>query len=151
MDDLRSRITNRVQLTTDGHKAYLNAVEETFGTDVDYAMLVKLYGDAPGSAKGRYSPAECTGAIKTPIGGAPDPKHVSTGYAERQKPHHADGDAPLHPPDQGILQKVGKPRPHGRALHRLVQLGSHPQDAARDAGHGGKVDRSAHGSRRSLP
>jgi len=84
MDDVRSRLANRVQLTTDGHKAYLNAVEEAFGSDVDYAQLVKLYGAAPESFTGRYSPAECTGIIKTRIEGAPDPEHVSTSYVERQ-------------------------------------------------------------------
>ena len=65
------------------HKAYLGAVEGAFGSDIDYAMLVKMYGTAPDSAKGRYSPAECTGARKTWIEGDPDPKHVSTSYAER--------------------------------------------------------------------
>jgi len=84
MDDLRSRIENRVQLTTDGHKAYLEAVEGAFGGDVDYAQLVKLYGDVPDSMKGRYSPAECTGIRKTAIEGDPDMKHVSTSYVERQ-------------------------------------------------------------------
>lgn len=84
MDDLASRLANRVQLTSDGHKAYLEAVEGAFGGDVDYAMLVKLYGAAPDSSKGRYSPAECIGARKERIEGSPDPKHVSTSYAERQ-------------------------------------------------------------------
>ncbi|MGD9866720.1 MAG: IS1 family transposase [Hyphomicrobiales bacterium] len=84
MDDLRSRLANRVQLTSDGHAAYLEAVEGAFGGDIDYAMLVKLYGAAPESAKGRYSPAECVGARKTRIEGNPDPRHVSTSYAERQ-------------------------------------------------------------------
>lgn len=84
MDDLRSRLANRVQLTSDGHKAYFEAVEGAFGGDVDYAMLVKLYGTAPESAKGRYSPAECIGARKERVEGNPDPKHVSTSYAERQ-------------------------------------------------------------------
>ncbi len=84
MDDLKDRLANRVQLTTDGHKAYLEAVEDTFGADVDYAMLVKLYGDVPEVAKGRYSPAECTGIKKTRIEGRPDPAHVSTSYVERQ-------------------------------------------------------------------
>jgi IS1 family transposase len=83
MDDLASRLANRVQLTSDGHKAYLEAVEGAFGGDIDYAMLVKLYGLAPESAKGRYSPAECIGAYKERIEGDPDPKHVSTSYAER--------------------------------------------------------------------
>jgi IS1 family transposase len=84
MDDLRQRLANRVQLTTDGHKAYLNAVEEAFGDDIDYAMLVKLYGEAPESHKGRYSPAECVGTRKTRITGNPDRAHVSTSYVERQ-------------------------------------------------------------------
>jgi IS1 family transposase len=84
MDDLRSRLANRVQLTSDGHRAYLEAVEGAFGCDVDYAQLVKLYGAAPESAKGRYSPAECIGAKKVRIEGSPDIDHVSTSYAERQ-------------------------------------------------------------------
>ncbi len=84
MDDLRSRLANRVQLTSDGHRAYLEAVEGAFGGDVDYAMLVKIYGNSPESAKGRYSPAECIGAKKERIEGNPDPKYVSTSYAERQ-------------------------------------------------------------------
>lgn len=83
IDDLASRLANRVQLTSDGHKAYLEAVEGAFGCDVDYAMLVKIYGSAPESAKGRYSPAECTGARKEKIEGKPDPAHVSTSYVER--------------------------------------------------------------------
>lgn len=86
MDDLRSRLSNRVQLTTDGHKAYLEAVEGAFGADVDYAQLVKLYGNV-GSGKNaevRYSPAECTGIRKVAIEGNPDVKHVSTSYVERQ-------------------------------------------------------------------
>jgi IS1 family transposase len=83
MDDVAKRLANRVQLTSDGHKSYLSAVEGAFGGDVDYAMLVKLYGPTV-TAPGRYSPAECTGAIKTPIEGCPDEKHISTSYVERQ-------------------------------------------------------------------
>lgn len=83
MDDLAKRLANRVQLTSDGHKAYLEAVEGAFGGDIDYAMLIKLYGAAPESAKGRYSPADCIGARKVPVEGNPDPKHISTSYAER--------------------------------------------------------------------
>jgi IS1 family transposase len=84
MDDLRSRITNRVQLTTDGHKAYLEAVEGAFGGDIDYAILHKVYGTSSDSAKGKYSPAECIGTQKHRIEGEPDAKHVSTSYVERQ-------------------------------------------------------------------
>lgn len=84
VDDLRGRLANRVQLTSDGHKAYLEAVEGAFGGDVDYAILHKVYGAAPDSAKGRYSPAECIGTQKHRVEGNPDPAHVSTSYVERQ-------------------------------------------------------------------
>ena len=86
MDDLRARLATRVQLTTDGHKAYLEAVEGAFGGDVDYAMLVKLYGDATGQRghEKKYSPAECTGARKELISGNPVKEPVSTSHVERQ-------------------------------------------------------------------
>jgi IS1 family transposase len=83
ISDLASRLASRVQLTSDGHKAYLEAVEGAFGADVDSAMLVKLYGTSSESAKGRYSPADCTGTIKTMIEGQPDVEHISTSYVER--------------------------------------------------------------------
>lgn len=84
MDDLRARLANRIQLTTDGHKAYLEAVEGAFGGDVDYAQLVKLYGNMGGkSAEIRYSPAECTGIRKRRVDGNPDEAHVSTSHVER--------------------------------------------------------------------
>jgi IS1 family transposase len=83
MEDVASRIVDRVQLTSGGHRAYLEAVESAFGADVDYAMLAKIYGASLESAKGRHSPAECTGAIKTPVEGQPDDKYISTSYAER--------------------------------------------------------------------
>lgn len=82
MEDLASRLANRVQLTSDGHKAYLDAVEGAFGADIDYAMLVKIYGPS-GEGEKRYSPAECIGAVKHRIEGNPDPKHVGTSFAER--------------------------------------------------------------------
>lgn len=84
MDDVAKRLANRVQLTTDGHKAYLEAVEDAFGSDIDYAQLIKLYGAAPDYAKGRYSPAQCTGSIKKHVTGNPDYNHVSTSHVERQ-------------------------------------------------------------------
>ena len=84
MDDVAKRLANRVQLTSDGHRAYLEAVEGVFGGDIDYAQLIKLYGAVPEGAKGRYSPAECIGAEKRRIEGDPDMRHVSTSYAERQ-------------------------------------------------------------------
>jgi IS1 family transposase len=84
MNDLASRLKHRVQLTTDGHKVYLNAVDGAFGLDVDYAMLVKLYAADPKPEETRYSPAACIGSKKQAIIGDPNPKHVSTSYAERQ-------------------------------------------------------------------
>jgi IS1 family transposase len=83
IDDLASRLAHRVQLTTDGHKAYLQAIEDSFGSEIDYAQLIKLYGNDVESEK-RYSPAECTGAIKEIVQGNPDPAHISTSYVERQ-------------------------------------------------------------------
>lgn len=83
MHDVRKRLLNRVQLTTDGHKVYLGAVEEAFGGDVDYAQLVKIYGeDKP--AESRYSPGKCLGAEKREMVGQPDQAHISTSFAERQ-------------------------------------------------------------------
>lgn len=83
--NLADRLANRVQLTTDGHKAYLSAVEDAFGGDVDYSMLVKIYGPSPeAKSEVRYSPAQCMGAKKAVITGRPDFKHVSTSYVERQ-------------------------------------------------------------------
>jgi IS1 family transposase len=84
IEDMASRITNRIQLTSDGHKAYLEAVEGAFGADIDYTMLIKVYGNAPESFKGRYSPADGTGIKKTKIEGKPDMAHVSTSCVERQ-------------------------------------------------------------------
>ena len=82
IDDLRPRLASRVQLTTDGHRAYLDAVEGAFGADVDYAQLIKIYGAS--QEETRYSPAECIGCETKVIQGKPDMDHVSTSYVERQ-------------------------------------------------------------------
>jgi IS1 family transposase len=83
VDDLASRLAGRVQITTDGHNAYLSAIEGAFGVDVDYAMLEKIYA-TPMEAPGRYSPSACVGAKRKRVTGNPDEKHVSTSFAERQ-------------------------------------------------------------------
>jgi IS1 family transposase len=83
MEDCASRVRNRVQITTDGHKAYLEAVENAFGSDADYAQLQKIY-DAPSENDTRYSPAVCIGCDMKVVSGNPDPKHVSASYVERQ-------------------------------------------------------------------
>jgi IS1 family transposase len=83
MQDLADRLANRVQLTTDGHRVYLNAVEGAFGSDIDYAMLVKIYGnDSANDTK--YSPPECIDCKPIAITGRPDPRHISTSFVERQ-------------------------------------------------------------------
>lgn len=84
MQDVSNRIDRRVQVTSDGLKCYIEAVDAAFSGFVDYAQLVKTYGEAPDGVKGRYSPAECTGARKVLISGSPDIDHVSTSYVERQ-------------------------------------------------------------------
>ena len=87
IEDLKSRLANRVQLTTDGLRIYFHSVAAAFGDDVDYAALIKRYGgsvDESGASARKYSPPECIGCEKKPLIGDPDPKHVSTSYIERQ-------------------------------------------------------------------
>jgi hypothetical protein len=81
--DLASRLSHRVQLTTDGHRPYLNAVEDAFGGDIDFAQLIKIYGSS-GDAQTRYSPGQCIGIACNTVTGTPDPKHISTSFVERQ-------------------------------------------------------------------
>jgi IS1 family transposase len=83
MKDVAARLTTRVQITTDGHKAYIEAVEGAFGMDVDYALLIKLYG-SPSQPDTRYSPGVCIGTESCIVSGNPDPAHISTSYVERQ-------------------------------------------------------------------
>lgn len=83
MDNLAKRLAHRVQLTSDGHAPYLQAVEGAFGADIDFAQLVKIYGAAPEGPQRRYSPAECKGAVKRVVEGKPDKSKISTSYVER--------------------------------------------------------------------
>jgi IS1 family transposase len=82
LKDVASRVSNRIQLTTDGHHVYVEATERAFGAAVDYAMLIKLYGN-PATPETRYSPGECIGIETKVVMGAPDPRHISTSYVER--------------------------------------------------------------------
>jgi len=84
MQDVASRLTSRVQLTTDGHRPYLEAVEDAFGVDIDYAQLVKIYGTEQVKGESRYSPPKCLGARPHTVTGNPDARHINTGYIERQ-------------------------------------------------------------------
>ena len=83
MQAVAARLAGRVQMTTDGHRAYLEAVEGAFGADIDYAQLIKIYGPSQDGQR-RYSPAECTGTQQRPVSGDPDKNHISTSYVERQ-------------------------------------------------------------------
>lgn len=83
MQDVAARITNRVQLTTDGHHVYVDAVEDAFGADIDYAMLQKIYGAPSDAEMRRYSPATCIGCKTAVVTGNPDPDHISTSFVER--------------------------------------------------------------------
>ena len=84
MQDVASRISTRIQLTTDGHRVYAEAVENAFGADIDYAMLVKIYGASNDNPESRYSPATCIGCRTGVLAGNPDPDHISTSFVERQ-------------------------------------------------------------------
>lgn len=84
IDDLASRLLHRVQLTTDGHRAYLEPIENAFGGEIDYAVLIKLYGGEDAEREKKYSPAVCTGTRTSTVSGKPDKKHISTSYVERQ-------------------------------------------------------------------
>ena len=83
LQDVAGRLANRIQLTTDGHKMYLTAVPDAFGNQIDYAQLVKVYGNNP-EGQARYSPAQCLGTKRIGVIGEPDSQHISTSYVERQ-------------------------------------------------------------------
>jgi IS1 family transposase len=84
MQDVASRVSNRIQLTTDGHRVYAEAVEDAFGSEIDYAMLVKIYGASNDNPESRYSPATCIGCRTGVLAGNPDPDYISTSFVERQ-------------------------------------------------------------------
>jgi hypothetical protein len=145
MDDLRGRLASRVQLTTDGHKAYLQAVEEAFGADIDYGMLVKLYGaETHGQGHERkYSPSECVGARKDTIIGNPDPKHVSTSYTERANLTMRMSMRRFTRLTNGFSKKLQN-HEYMVALYALwYKFRPHPQDAACHPGDGRWDRRSA--------
>ena len=142
MRDVAGRIANRIQLTTDGHRVYAEAVEDAFGADIDYAMLVKIYGASNDNPESRYSPATCIGCRTGVLAGKPDPKHISTSFVERQNLSNANGNAPIHAADECIQQEARESRSHGRALLHALQLLQSPRDASRYTRNGSWFDRS---------
>ncbi len=106
MEDLASRVTTRIQITTDGHRAYAEAVEGAFGMDVDYVMLIKLYGAPTDRPDTRYSPAACIGTRTGILSGNPDRKHISTSFVERQNLKSTDGRSSFHAVNERIFKEV---------------------------------------------
>jgi hypothetical protein len=135
VEDLKERLANRVQVTTDGHGAYLRAMEQVFGEDVDDGMLVKIYGKDRESER-RYSPAKCLGARRGPVTGNPDPKHISTSLRGAGQPHHADAHAAVYVADKCVLDKGRASRRCGRASCHVLQFRPHPSDLEGHPGHG---------------
>lgn len=117
MQDVATRVRTRIQLTTDGHRAYAEAVEGEFGADIDYAVLVKIYGTANDNPESRYSPATCIGCRTGVLNGDPDPDHISTSEFI-----NANGDAPFHAADEWIQQEAGESRPHDCPVLHALQL-----------------------------
>ena len=153
--DLAGRLDNRIQLTTDGHKAYLEAVDEAFGNNIDYAMLIKIYGD-DGRPRRATAPRECTGTRRTASPAIPSSKHVSTSYVERQNltmRMHISPNLARHPAMaagvtdriweisdivQPLDERTGRTGPskeaeYGRALG--IELNGSPQDSCRERDH----------------
>jgi len=112
MQDLSQRVSTSIQITRDGHRIYANAVEDAFGMEVDYAMLVKIYG-ASSMDESRYSPATCSGCRTGILAGNPDPKHISTSFVERQNQTMRMGMRRFTRPTNAFSKKLAN---HGHAI-----------------------------------
>jgi IS1 family transposase len=135
MDNLASRVKHRIQLTTDGHAAYLQAVEDSFGNDIDYAMLIKLYGRDRGEDEARYSPPKCIGTELNIVEGFPNKKHISTSYVERQNLTMRMGMRRFTRLTNAFSKKVENLQ-HALALHFMHYNFCRVQDARHDPSDG---------------
>ncbi len=136
INDVADRLATRVQLTSDGNHTYLSAVDEAFGRQIDYAMLIKQYGESPEAEK-RYSPAVCVGAEKSPVRGRPDPAHISTSYIEHSNLTIRMSNRRFTRLTNAFSKKLTNHQ-HMLAIFFLVlQLRSSPSDFAYDACNGG--------------
>jgi len=138
MQDLASRACNRIRLTTDGHRVYADAVESEFGADIDYAMLVKIYGASNDNPESRYSPATCIGCRTRVLAGNHDPDHISVSFVERQDLFMRMGMRRFTRLANGFSKKVEN---HGHAVALYffhLQLRSHSSDASRDSRNGSR-------------
>lgn len=136
VDNLASRLTRRVQLSTDSNAAYGGAVEEVFGGDIDYGQVVKVYGKVSEGMAGRYSPPKCIGAKKHVIEGRPDEKHISTSYSERNNLNVRMHSRRMTRLTNAFSRKVEN-HAHAMALHFLYyNFVRQHQTAADVSGHG---------------
>jgi IS1 family transposase len=140
MEDLKQRLTNRVQLTSDGHRGYIVAVRDAFGDKIDYALLQKLYGADPAGGT-RYSPAKCIGARRRAMTGDPYPEHISRSYAKRANLTMRMHMRRFTRLTKCVLKEDRKSRLLGRAGHDVLQLCPHPLDAESYAAAAGVTDR----------
>ena len=147
LQDLASRLAHRIQLTSDGHRMYLDAVDDAFAHEVDYAMLQKIYGDDPQAEK-RYNPAKCNGTQRIRIQGNPDPRSRQHILRRTSEPHDADEHASVHAADERFLKEGREPRARHRAPLHALQLLPYPSVAARHSGNGSGRDGSPVGYRR---
>ena len=136
--DLASRLAHRVQLTTDGHRPYLTAVEAAFGADIDYSTLIKLYSNPPTGNETRYSPGVCCGTQKMRIKGNPDAAHVSISYAERHNLQMRMSMRRFTRLTNAHSKNDSEPYSCYCYVHDVLQLLPHSSDASRNSGYGGR-------------